>query len=803
MSDLNPYVDFDNRKLTDESGAAFSLPPLVMSDKLNISLRGLRRTADGVRTVKLNLRSLKASLGPTMLPPASGGAKLRFGGTVDDPETDLVPYSANGTVLMEALTGVSPDWTPAEVVLEDVACWLVRFEEQVDAAPLQVGTENTLSPRSMVRVRAFQIYGVWWHEVRFLQAPLAFSNTYDEVLPPAPSIARLQEGGSESDSDDIIVNEIQQLTLPRTFRGTYVIKWNGRVSSILGIQDGPDEIAAAVNSMWADGVERFKGTNPEDDKANIEFVGPLGDAAQNLMTVEVKSFEPGSPTVVLDLETAEMDAAMRKTAALDKNTLVLNTGFEMELLYVEENEDPEDNDIPSRRLTVQLPATVSREQIYPELEAVAGIDWLRKQVAVDYIPFDPDQVVTGQQYYIVSLGNGADVAFAVTHGLDSEALLIAVRVNGSNGRLLGPTEYAVVFNSANQITITFAGTPPSAGGLQLIIACPMVESALRAHHHSVAQIDGLQAIIDDYGTRLGDLEELSPSGTIVRPDSSAPADEIDIPDVAVAVPGARLPAAADVAGLLEADTKTRAAFPAANIRPPGLLPAILDGTIDEISALPADPVAGNAYKNTGADPILIPGGLGRRGRTLKVNEFAGFDGRVWYHLTRASDTSNSFFPSDFEVELIPPITFEADTWRAGQMFALEFDLTLLLVRATTNAQWVLVIEHGTLPSESSPSPVAPNLQNVVWSATPLLTQRLVVSQLAQKRHFGCRVFRSSSNVITAEVLKQRAWFAADAAPATAQFALRARLVRFDTENSIAGAVGYAVAALTAGKASVS
>lgn len=800
MSDLAPHVDLYNRKLTDSTGANFVFPQTAVGDRLQLALRFLRHSTDGVSTTDLGLRGIKASIGATLQPPSGGGAKLRFGNSGGDPETtEAVAYNASADTLKTALTGVSGDWTPEEVVLADTACWLVRFTEQTGASPLQVGTVNTLTPKSLARVRAYLFNGVWWHEVRFIQAPLAFTSVYERILPPPPSVLEVRAGGSDSSSDDIIVNELQELTVPANFRGTYDLAWGGRRTVLLGIQDGPDTIATALNAMWTDGQTRFNVTNPDVDKALIEFIGPLGDLPQALIVATVKSNPAGTPTLELDLNTAEMASAMRVAASLDKSTLLLSTTLEIELEYVPEGEDPDDDTVASQFLTVQQAIKIVRDQIYPELETVAPIDWLRKPVAVDYVPFDPNQVVTGQQYYLRALGNGSLNTFVVAHNRNSSALLVAVRENISGGRLLDPTEYAVVFDDDNQLTITVGGPPPATGALQLIIACPLVASALRTHTHSIAQVTGLQTIIDDLTARILVLEAYIPTGALVNPAiSSGVQASIDIPDFYLVFPNSRLAANFDPFTLLNATAATLAALP----RPPGLLPAIHAASVTTFSTtLPGSPSVGTVYQNTGGTTILLPGAIGRRGTSLLANGFAGWDGRAWYRLTHAG-TSTSYFPTDFEQELIPPISFEADTWQSKQNFQLEFDLALQLLRATSNAQWDLAIEWGTAPSDTSPSTTTPNLQNVVWNATPILTQRLIVSKLQQKRHFGCLIQRAANDTITAKKLQQTAWSAGDSAPSGPAFVLRVRLIRFDTENSIPTAVGYAFAALTSAKCSV-
>ena len=66
-------------------------------------------------------------------------------------------------------------------------------------------------------------------------------------------------------------------------------------------------------------------------------------------------------------------------------------------------------------------------------------------------------------------------------------------------------------------------------------------------------------------------------------------------------------------------------------RAPGLLPAIHDATVVNVPALPASigANAGNVFRNTNVTPLLVPGGLGRRGGYLEPNGYLGSDGRVW------------------------------------------------------------------------------------------------------------------------------------------------------------------------------
>ena len=93
----------------------------------------------------------------------------------------------------------------------------------------------------------------------------------------------------------------------------------------------------------------------------------------------------------------------------------------------------------------------------------------------------------------------------------------------------------------------------------------------------------------------------------------------------------------------------------------------------------------------------------------------------------------------------------------------------------------------------------------MWQPAPLLSQRIIVSGLKLKHHFGAIIKRSLDNVISAERRLYTAWSAcpANSVPQSPGFVLRARLIQFDTENSVRGAKGFVFAALTQGKAQIS
>jgi hypothetical protein len=89
---------------------------------------------------------------------------------------------------------------------------------------------------------------------------------------------------------------------------------------------------------------------------------------------------------------------------------------------------------------------------------------------------------------------------------------------------------------------------------------------------------------------------------------------------------------------------------------------------------------------------------------------------------------------------------------------------------------------------------------VVWDTTAILSQRLIITGNRQTHSFGARIKRelvSLVDTIKLDTMLYGVWEGNDAAaPATANFALRARLINFDTENALAtdakGSVVYEI-----------
>ena len=777
------YADISRRQLCSADGNAATLPQLTLGDTATFAVRLLDRTVDGVSQIDLKVRSLRASIGPVLACPLVGLFSLRF---ANGAESAMLPIGANCDAVFEAIRALEETATyPLFEVRPgtDKGVWLLRFDHAGEV-PIGVAT-NRLFPRAFVRVRAFQINDRWWHELRLIVAPYVFVNNFYRVLSPPPSVTRIR-AGDPGDDQTPAQNEVQKIHVPKTFEGTYYVTFDYRTSSLLGTTDGPVEIAAALNAMWPDGGTRFLATLPEDNEVYVEFVGPLKACGQDMISVTVNTFKAGDMTFDFNLDNADLASALRANASLQ-------APMEVELEVVGDDEDPDDPDVPSRTMTLfSAPATIVREQIWKELATLPPINWIRPPQPRNYIPYNSSQVITGTQFYVATIGNGTATTIVLDHNLGTDALHITLRENASGGHRIADSAYEVVFTDTNSLSIIFPSAP-AANSVAVVISTAGPTSAfVSGLEVEMAQVNGLLDRLNNLGTRVGAIETLLPhvNPSATTADSGGTPFDVEIPDVSEMLPG-------NLASDFDPDAAAKDATK--QPRAGGFLPAIHDATVDDIPVPLSAPSTqtGKVFTNNTDAPILVPGGLGRRGSHLEPGGFAGSDGRVWYRLSRTG-TTNSFYPTDFERELFM-LPINEQMLAAGGQFKLTFKLALQLFKATSRAQYLLVIEAGSAPAQTDPAPTGPNLQDVVWLDTPILSRRIIISNIKVTHNFGCAIRRDiDGTTMHADQMAYNKWTGGGtgSAPTDPTFVLRARLVEFDTENSVVGAKGLVYYAFT-------
>ena len=128
--------------------------------------------------------------------------------------------------------------------------------------------------------------------------------------------------------------------------------------------------------------------------------------------------------------------------------------------------------------------------------------------------------------------------------------------------------------------------------------------------------------------------------------------------------------------------------------------------------------------------------------------------------------------------------------RVGRTLECVFGVQMQLLKANSRASWLLEIQTGTAPQDTSPATTGPNLQNILWNATPIHRERIVISQMLIPHTFGLRIKRDVDGM-KCDRQEYGEWIGNNAAaPANASFVVRARLINFDTENSASGAKGW-------------
>lgn len=731
------FADLTNRKLTNTlGGSAVSFPAFVQGDKARIGLRFAESVEGSATEVVKTVTSLRASLGFVDARPTAGSFILRTGA---DPyvqgtnQTVPISHDATAATVQSALSAIG---LTGCVVVKTDGSWIISSATGatiVLSGASASGLTAELVPESFVRIRSTVSGGQNHYEVRLIQAPLAATSSFELIVPPAPEISLVQAGGSDA---TVVWPEIQALKLLPTFRGTYQIRRGFKKTAELSIDDGPEEIQTALAAL-ADEDGTFTVSNPATNIAHITFGGSMAGIPQALLEIVVFSAPAGDPTFTLDLNTAEIAAALRLA---DEIKPVL----EIEITVEDEN-DP----LVSHILTpYRAGITLIREMNWEGLEAAANIDWLRPPHGESYIPFTASQIITGAQNYVTPIGNGTATTYTLTHNLGTRDLHVTVRLNSGLGNQIIPS--SVRFNNTNSLSITFT-TAPTTNQYVVVVSTAGPVSAFQAHTHTLAQIEGLQLILDDLGSRVETLESIvaMPGGAgsnVVGQDF-----EIILPDVAITVPAA----------------------PNANSRP-ALLGAIHDTTV-AATAPPYTTVAtdaGGVRQTTAA--WTIPASRNRREWPVASGGYIASNGEVYYEVRKSG---NSYFPVEFEQDLFM-------LWVSAAMFPAKRNLTLdakpiLQLLGNTRAQYTLEVAFGTLTEDSGTS-YAANLAGITWAA-PVISERLLLSSAIVPHPLNISVARDTLGAITATAsIYGRTQTVTP--PATSAFALRARLLNFDTEN---------------------
>lgn len=756
------------------SGGAFSFPALVAGEKMALSLR-FSALSGGSESVEIfpHIRAARASIGFIDQRPTRGSFSLKLGAatTAEGVNTTApLPFNATAAQIKAALNALSGGPQDFDVSADNNS-WLVRRVggEEVDLSVVR----NSLYPTTFGRVFSYMVDGEYIHDVRLIQAPLASTATFERVLPQAPTITTVQDGGADP-SNTFFFPEIQKLTVPTTFRGTYQLRLDDYYrTEILDRTDGAAQIRDAINAMLAQiGPDRrVSVSNPTRGDALITFGGEayLGENLEELEVVVI-SAPPGDVTVELDLNTAEVYAALRALPA------AANVPFEIELDVLDDDSTGDDDQSAAFR-TVKLTSqvTIRRPVFYPGVETEQNVDWLRNPSPRDYVPFTPSQIITGVQSYTAAFGNGTDTIYSFPHNLGTSSLHLTVRQNGGSNFRVADDTYTAAFPSNNEAVLTF-GTAVANNSLAVTITAAGPASVFQAHTHTMSQIVGLSTLLEDLGSRMDDVEQALGIIGVGATAASTISSTLSLPPVADIYPPA----------------KVRGSKENPRITLPPLPRAIYFGTaalnLGTATELPeANTAAGAVYVLPNSE-IYMPARSPRRGRIISSADapYVMSDGYEWYPADAKLSGSNIYYPVEMNRTLWE-LAITPEMLAPGRKLKVNWSvlLAMLAERPELRGVYTLRVRKGTMSSETNFG-TATNVESVVWDTAggleePLFSQRLSLTRSAVIHPFDLEIDRSSLGVLTA---KRTAYGKSASAPApqNTQFILRAELTRFDLEN---------------------
>jgi len=544
------YANLQTRRPASSiGGGEVTIPSLLAGQQWQIALR-FTDAADGqFGEIRPPVRSLRASLGPLDARPAAGSFRLQVGLGNSTSANTTAALAANATAVQVAaalngLAGAGGDYS----VDFDAGSYLIR--RAGGQMVTLTSRQNVLSPISAVRVRPYQVDGAWVHEVRLIQAPYAFADNAAQALPTPPFVQTLVDGYTSPDNTWKI-NEVQQLILPAEFRSTYRLTFNyaggvantglPRKTRVLGIEDGAAELQAAINDILKD-LGGYDGevavANPTSNVARITFGGRALDGV-DVPPLGVEAFplpgDEGDWVFTLDLNRSEMWVALRGAESV-------TVPFEVEAdVYIDRN------DLSQGWTTIKLwsvPVTVTRPLLYEGLAAAQSIDWLRPISPRSYVPFNPDQIITGQQHWVGTIGfgtanspaygtavsvgfgtAGGEQIFTIDHDLNTEAVHVTVRENEAPGDIVSPKRVSV--DGPNSVSVAFGSALSSGDVYGVVITSAGPRSVFLGHTHTTAQVTGLEEIIGALAERVLALERLLPrSGATESGISDKPAETL-------------------------------------------------------------------------------------------------------------------------------------------------------------------------------------------------------------------------------------------------------------------------------------
>lgn len=642
--DISGYYDLATKRFTSalDDNSSVSIPQLVAGEDITVRAK-FRTTREGaIDEIKPTVVAMRATLGQVDWPPLVGKIKLTVDGDefedaiTFDTLADTNPFEAELKEALESLDGITD-----VSVTKQFSSYLVVFEDDPTIERNVEVTFNTLFPSAFLRVRSFIRSGQYHYELRPIKAPVGHTNTFSLGVGPLPTITVLREGGT---AEDTSWSEIQKLTIPPSFIGTFRMKRGEMRTDPLSRDSTLEEITASIEAIKDPGG--VWGTSvPIDNTVYIEFGGDMTGIDQDSIEIEIFDQPPPEHVVSFTTKTRGMADLMME---FDRAALVLEV---YALLTDLENE--EDN---RWHCILRAPVAVNEAVDWDELATAPEIDWLNPPTLLRTRVFSPSQVSNGQLHYTETIGDESGTSFEITHGLDTPFVDVIILENQTPGaKKVEGVDYTWTRDNDDQVTINWLTGVPSNDEFTVTILALAQTSFFDPHTHTFEDVDGLVEWMSSVENRFSML--LANTAIGASKDAAiggAEAARWALPDIFELYPSRVQPERPGDGILANVDLNQEDEEGVKIInRGKGLLPAVHNASVLTLPVpVPAAAAGyvGNVYQNQTSGNITIGGGYGLRTQTLKPGEHVACDGRIWYPVVSHGRWQTQAFDTDFSEE---------------------------------------------------------------------------------------------------------------------------------------------------------